>query len=88
VGWIEGDYNTGRRVPVEETKRIVNYLLTKPENVSFKFTRHKYFNFKALTSINDHGQELQLTNNWSDSAEYKKEYKSLAIAFIKNYEQF
>ncbi|AEB27478.1 Phosphoenolpyruvate carboxykinase ATP [Francisella cf. novicida Fx1] len=88
VGWIEGDYKIGRRVPVEETKLIVNYLLTKPENVSFKFTRQKYFNFKALTSINDNGQELQLTNNWTDSAEYKKEYKSLARAFIKNYEQF
>ena len=37
VGWIDGDYMTGRRVPVEETKMIVNYLLTEPENVSFKF---------------------------------------------------
>ncbi|MDE4971941.1 phosphoenolpyruvate carboxykinase (ATP), partial [Francisella tularensis subsp. holarctica] len=40
------------------------------------------------TSKNDNGQELQLTNKWSDSAEYKKEYKSLARSFIKNYEQF
>lgn len=46
VGWIEGDYKTGRRVPVEETKLIVNYLLTKPENVSFKFTRQNILTLK------------------------------------------
>jgi phosphoenolpyruvate carboxykinase (ATP) len=88
VGWIDGDHNTGRRVPIEETKAIVNYLLNKPENVSFKYTRQKYFNFKALTSIYDNDEVLHLNNIWDDRAEYKKQYKSLAKAFIRNYEQF
>lgn len=88
VGWIDGDYKTGRRVPIDETKTIVNYLLNKPENVSFNFTRQKYFNFKALTSIYDNDEVMHLNNIWNDQSEYKKQYKLLAKEFIKNYEQF
>ncbi|MEY8703206.1 phosphoenolpyruvate carboxykinase (ATP) [Francisella philomiragia] len=88
VGWIDGDYKTGRRVPVEETKMIVNYLLTEPENVNFKFERQKYFNFKALTSIYDNDEVIHLKNSWEDESAYKKQYKSLIKSFIKNYEQF
>ncbi|AIT09181.1 phosphoenolpyruvate carboxykinase [Candidatus Francisella endociliophora] len=88
VGWIDGDYKTGRRVPVEETKTIVNYLLNKPDNVNFKFTRQEYFNFKALTSIYDNDEAFHLNNIWDNKSEYKKQYKSLAKSFIKNYEQF
>lgn len=88
VGWIDGDYKTGRRVPVEETKMIVNYLLTEPENVNFKFERQKYFNFKALTSIYDNDEVIHLKNLWEDESAYKKQYKSLIKSFIKNYEQF
>ena len=88
VGWIDGDYKTGRRVPTEETKTIVDYLLNKPENVSFKFERQKYFNFKALTSIHDNSEVFHLNNIWDDKSEYKKQYKALAKSFIKNYTQF
>ena len=88
VGWIDGDYKTGRRVPTEETKAIVDYLLNKPENVSFKFERQKYFNFKALTSIHDNNEMFHLNNIWDDKSEYKKQYKALAKSFIKNYTQF
>ncbi|QLE79688.1 phosphoenolpyruvate carboxykinase (ATP) [Francisella sp. Scap27] len=88
VGWIEGDYKTGRRVPVDETKIVVNYLLNKPEGVSFKFERQKYFNFKSLVSVVDDQYNYYYKNIWEDYAEYKKQYKSLAKAFIKNYKQF
>lgn len=88
VGWIDGDYKTGRRVPTEETKMIVDYLLNKPENVSFKFERQKYFNFKALTSIYDNSEVIHLNNIWDDKSEYRKQYKALAKSFIKNYTQF
>lgn len=88
VGWIEGNHKTGRRVPVSETKMVVDYLLNKPEGVSFKFERQKYFNFKALVSIVDHQHSYHFKNTWEDSSEYKKQYKSLAKAFIKNYKQF
>jgi len=88
VGWIDGDYKTGRRVPVDETKSIVNYLLNKPENVNFKFSRQKYFNFKALATIYDNNQAFHLENKWQDESDYKKQYKNLAKEFIKNYEQF
>ncbi|QIW10653.1 phosphoenolpyruvate carboxykinase (ATP) [Francisella sp. LA112445] len=88
VGWIDGDYKTGRRVPTEETKTIVDYLLNKPENVGFKFERQKYFNFKALTSIYDNDEVFHLNNIWDDKSEYKKQYKALAKDFIKNYTQF
>ena len=88
VGWIDGDCNTGRRVPVDETKIIVNYLLDKPENVVFKFARQKYFNFKSLISIEDNDETLHLKNIWDDEDEYKKGYKSLAKEFVKNYKQF
>lgn len=88
VGWIDGDYQTGRRVPVEETKMIVNYLLNQREEVNFKFTRQDYFNFKALTSIHDGNEVFHLNNIWDNKSEYKKQYKALAKSFIKNYEQF
>ncbi|ASG68406.1 phosphoenolpyruvate carboxykinase [Francisella halioticida] len=88
VGWIDGDYKTGRRVPTEETKIIVDYLLNKPENVGFKFERQKYFNFKALRSIHDNNEVIHLNNIWDDKSEYKKQYKALAKSFVKNYTQF
>lgn len=88
VGWIDGDYKTGRRVPVDETKKIINYLLNKKENVNFKFERQEYFNFKALTSIYDNNEAFHLNNIWDDKSEYKKQYKALAKEFINNYEQF
>lgn len=88
VGWIEGDYKTGRRAPIDDTRMIVKYILNKPENVSFAYTRQKYFNFKALTSIEDNGEVFHFENTWDESSEYKKKYKSLAKSFIKNYEQF
>lgn len=88
VGWIDGNYDTGRRVPMSETKTIVNYLLDNSEAVDFKFSRQKYFNFKSLISITDNDKVFHLENTWKDSVEYKKNYKSLAKDFIKNYKQF
>ena len=88
VGWIDGDCNTGRRVPVDETKVIVNYLLDKADNVAFKFARQKYFNFKCLTSIEDNDETLHLKNIWDNEDGYKKGYRSLAKKFVKNYKQF
>jgi len=88
VGWIDGDCNTGRRVPVDETKVVVNYLLDKSESVVFNFARQKYFNFKSLVSIEDNDETLHLKNLWDDEDEFKKCYKSLAKEFVKNYRQF
>ncbi|MGQ4002436.1 phosphoenolpyruvate carboxykinase (ATP) [Francisellaceae bacterium CB299] len=88
VGWIDGDCNTGRRVPVDETKAVVNYLLDNSDNVAFKFVRQKYFNFKSLVSIEDNDETLHIKNIWDDEDKYKKGYKSLAKEFVKNYKQF
>ncbi len=88
VGWIDGDCRTGRRVPVDETKTVINYLLNKPKSVVFNFARQKYFNFKALVSIEDTDETLHLKNIWDDKDKYKKDYKTLAKEFIKNYKMF
>ena len=88
VGWIDGDYKTGRRVPIEETKQIVKHLLNKDEDIKFKYIRQKYFNFKYLASIENSNETLHFENNWQNKDEHKKQLKLLAKDFIKNYKQF
>ena len=88
VGWIDGNYKTGRRVPTEETKSVVKYLIDKPDNVKLNFKRQKYFNFKSLTSVEDNDEVFYLKNTWDSKSSYNKKYKSLVKSFVKNYEQF
>ncbi|APC97990.1 phosphoenolpyruvate carboxykinase (ATP) [Francisella frigiditurris] len=85
VGWIEGDYNTGRRAPVDETKMLVDYITNPGENVQFVYKREKYFNFKSISEIHDGEKVIKVDNTWTDIREYKKSYKALARSFIKNY---
>ena len=88
VGWIDGDYKTGRRVPTEETKSVVRYLIDKPEHVKLRFKRQKYFNFKSLTAVEDNDEVFYLKNIWDSKSSYNKKYKSLVKLFVKNYGQF
>jgi phosphoenolpyruvate carboxykinase (ATP) len=88
VGWIDGNYKTGRRVPTEETKSVVRYLIDKPDHVKLKFKRQKYFNFKSLTAVEDNDEIFYLKNIWDSKSSYHKKYKSLAKSFVRNYKQF
>ena len=88
VGWIEGDFKIGTRVPVEKTKELVKLLTHNFENLDIEYKENDILNLNEIAKISIKEQLYILENKWSNIEDYNKVAKNLAKKFTENYKQF
>ena len=86
TGWTGGPYGIGSRMPLKDTRAILDALLNgKLDDI--KFRRDDNFGFNVPLEI--HGVEKSLLNpreNWDNTLEYDQAADKLVKLFAKNFE--
>jgi phosphoenolpyruvate carboxykinase (ATP) len=88
TGWTGGSYGTGQRIPLTETRRIVDAILDGSVNNSV-FVKDPIFGIdvpKQLTGVDS--RILIPQNTWDNQEEFEKTRKDLASQFVENFEKY
>ncbi len=88
TGWTGGQYGTGRRMPIQVTRALLNAALDGSlRNVSFR--RDPFFGFQVPVVVPGvDGTILDPRATWADGAAYDAQARRLVAMFVKNFEQF
>ncbi len=88
TGWIGGPYGVGKRIAIQETRKMVRAILADSmEEVTFR--KDPAFGFEVPTVCA--GVDSSLLDPralWDDTAAYDESYRQLAENFGKNFDQF
>lgn len=88
TGWTSGDYNTGRRMPLPHTRRMVNWILSD-NHLATGFHQDPVFDIAVPNEITDIPTDLLYPERtWQDKAAFKGVAKQLKDDFQKNFEKF
>jgi phosphoenolpyruvate carboxykinase (ATP) len=88
TGWTGGAYGTGQRIPLTETRRIIDAILDGSVK-NCVFVKDPIFGIdvpKQLTGVES--RILIPQNTWDDQVEFEKTRKLLARRFIENFEKY
>lgn len=88
TGWTGGPYGKGQRIPLTETRRIVDAILDGSINNSV-FAKEPVFGIdipKQLTGVDS--AILDPRSTWDNAEEFEKTRKVLASKFIENFEKY
>ncbi|SHO60310.1 phosphoenolpyruvate carboxykinase (ATP) [Algoriphagus zhangzhouensis] len=88
TGWTGGPYGIGSRMKLSYTRAMITAALEgKLNDVEFK--THQVFGVQVPQSCPSVPSEvLNPRTTWSDPSEYDKQAHELALAFVKNFNQF
>lgn len=88
TGWTGGPYGTGKRMKLKYTRAMISAALNgELDNV--KYTEHPIFNLQMpQTCPNVPDNLLNPRNTWANAEVYDERANDLAIAFVKNFEQY
>jgi phosphoenolpyruvate carboxykinase (ATP) len=88
TGWTGGKYGVGKRMPIKETRALLNAALDGSlKNVEFR--KDPNFGFEVPVAVP--GVEhsiLDPRSTWSDPAEYDAMAAKLVDLFVENFAQF
>jgi len=88
TGWIEGGYNTGSRIPIAITRKILEHILS---GVIFdsEFRTDPYFDFEIpLEMPGVSSRYLDPRSGWEDPADYDCAAQKLVDMFANNYKKY
>jgi phosphoenolpyruvate carboxykinase (ATP) len=88
TGWTGGPYGIGKRVPLKYTRAMITAALNGGLD-NIKYIEHPVFNLMMPVScpnVPDH--LLDPKNTWKNAESYDEKANDLAIAFVKNFEQY
>lgn len=88
TGWIGGPYGVGKRIAIQETRKMVRAILNDAMEGG-TFRKDPAFGFEVPTACP--GVDPSLLDPralWDDTAAYDQSYRQLAENFGKNFEQF
>lgn len=88
TGWIGGKYGVGKRIPIGETRAIIDAIFSGMVD-SAEYEVMPIFNLyipKSLPGVN--ADILNPCKMWANREEYDGTAKKLAEMFIKNFEKF
>jgi phosphoenolpyruvate carboxykinase (ATP) len=88
TGWTGGKYGVGKRMPIKETRALLNAALDGSlKNVEFR--RDPNFGFDVPVAVPGVDSSiLDPRSTWSDKAEYDTTAAKLVDLFIENFAQF
>ena len=88
TGWTGGDYNTGYRMPLKYTRRMVRWILSG-EHEDAIYHKDPIFNLSVPNHIEGMPDNfLYPGENWEDQELFKKYAKELKEDFDKNFQKF
>jgi len=88
TGWTGGDYSTGYRMPLQHTRRMVNWILSG-EHVGATYHKDPVFNLSVPDQIE--GIPLDLLypqNTWDDQERFTQIAHDLKHDFEENFKKF
>lgn len=88
TGWTGGKYGVGKRMPIKETRALLNAALDGSlKNVEFR--KDPNFGFEVPVSVPGVDTSiLDPRNTWSNPAEYDAMAAKLVDLFVENFAQF
>jgi phosphoenolpyruvate carboxykinase (ATP) len=88
TGWTGGKYGVGKRMPIMETRALLNAALDGSlKNVEFR--KDPNFGFEVPVSVPGvDGKLLDPRSTWTDPAEYDAMAAKLVDLFVENFAQF
>jgi phosphoenolpyruvate carboxykinase (ATP) len=88
TGWTGGKYGVGKRMPIKETRALLNAALDGSlKNVEFR--KDPNFGFEVPVAVP--GVDTRLLDprgTWADAAEYDRTAAKLVDLFVENFAQF
>jgi phosphoenolpyruvate carboxykinase (ATP) len=88
TGWTGGKYGIGKRIAIQETRKMVRAVLNDGLR-GVEFRRDPLFGFDVpVTAPGVDGRLLHPREMWDDRAEYDRVYAGLAEKFKANFGQF
>jgi len=88
TGWTGGKYGTGSRMPIKETRALLNAALDGSLK-SVEFRKDPNFGFDVPVAVPGvDGGILDPRNTWADKDEYDRTAAKLVDLFVENFAQF
>ncbi|MBW0007356.1 MAG: phosphoenolpyruvate carboxykinase [Sphingomonas sp.] len=88
TGWTGGKYGVGKRMPIKETRALLNAALDGSLN-DVEFRKDPNFGFEVPVSVPGVDTSiLDPRNTWSNPAEYDATAAKLVDLFVENFAQF
>jgi phosphoenolpyruvate carboxykinase (ATP) len=88
TGWTGGKYGVGKRMPIKETRALLNAALDGSlKNAEFRTDPN--FGFAVPVAVPGvDGKLLDPRGTWSDATDYDRAAARLCELFVENFEQF
>jgi phosphoenolpyruvate carboxykinase (ATP) len=88
TGWTGGKYGTGKRMPIKETRALLNAALDGSlKNVEFR--KDPNFGFEVPVAVPGVDSSiLDPRSTWADKAEYDRTAAKLVDLFVENFAEF
>ena len=88
TGWTGGKYGVGKRMPIKETRALLNAALDGSlKNVQFR--KDPNFGFEVPVSVPGVDDSLlDPRNTWGDKADYDRTAAKLVDLFVANFAEF
>lgn len=88
TGWTGGPYGVGKRMRLQYTRSMITAAINgQLDHVHYR--KHPVFNLNMPVSCPDVPDSiLNPRNTWADKDSYDEKANNLAMAFIKNFEQY
>jgi phosphoenolpyruvate carboxykinase (ATP) len=88
TGWTGGKYGVGKRMPIKETRALLNAALDGSlKNVEFR--KDPNFGFEVPVSVPGVDNSiLDPRNTWANPAEYDATAAKLVDLFVQNFAEF
>jgi phosphoenolpyruvate carboxykinase (ATP) len=88
TGWTGGKYGVGKRMPIKETRALLNAALDGSLN-NVEFRKDPNFGFEVPVSVPGVDTSiLDPRGTWSNPAEYDRMAAKLVDLFVENFAQF
>jgi phosphoenolpyruvate carboxykinase (ATP) len=88
TGWTGGDFNSGKRMPLPFTRRMINWILSG-EHTSVSFHEDPIFEIAVPDHIEGIPTELLYPKQtWQDLEEFVEVAQKLRQDFRENYQKF
>jgi phosphoenolpyruvate carboxykinase (ATP) len=88
TGWTGGKYGVGKRMPIKETRALLNAALDGSLN-SAEFRNDANFGFEVPVAVPGvDGSLLDPRSTWSDPEDYDRTAAKLVDLFVENFAQF
>lgn len=88
TGWIGGGYKTGRRMPIDVTRKIIDSILCG-DLKHCPYKQDDYFAFQVPTCVPK--IDVSLLNpiqQWQNPNDFRAEAEGLKTMFVENFKQF